>query len=155
MKNAARALYQWLRNFQLLLSRLLRRRRRAPRLHHLALGAQDVGALAEFYREVLGMAEVARHAEPGDGSLRSVWLDLGDGAVLMIEKTDQPLREPVVGHDSGIFLLALTADEKTVEKRCKGLAESGIRLERATDFSRYFRDPEGNSFAFSVYPLPG
>ena len=124
------------------------------RLHHLALGAQDVAALAEFYRDVLGMAEVTRHDEPEDGSLRSVWLDLGGGAVLMIEKAHHPQRDPVEGHDSGLFLLALTMDVATMEQRCEDLQARGFEQERATDYSRYFRDPEGNRFALSVYPLP-
>lgn len=125
------------------------------RLHHLALGARDVGSLAGFYREVLGLRELERHDEPADGSLRSVWLDLGCGAVLMIEKTDHPARASVPAHESGLFLLALTTQADAMLLCREKLAEKGIREERATEFTHYFRDPEGNRFALSCYPLPG
>ena len=124
------------------------------RLHHLALGAQDVAALAEFYRDVLGLEELARHEESGEGRLRSVWLDLGSGGVLMIEKAERKPRGAIDGRDAGMFLLALRADAESLEMRCKGLEAMGIRQESASDFTRYFRDPEGNRFAFSCYPLP-
>jgi catechol-2,3-dioxygenase len=122
-------------------------------LHHLALGARDVASLAEFYRDVLGLAEISRHDEAAGGILRSVWLDLGGGAILMIEKTQEEARRPMQGRGAGLFLLALTADEKTVESRCKDLEDRGIYQEAATQFTRYFRDPEGNRFAFSVHPM--
>ena len=120
------------------------------RLHHLALGARDVALLAEFYRDVLGLAEVARHDEPDGKSLRSVWLDLGGGAVLMIEKSEQPARPAIDGHDSGLFLLAITADPESVAKRCENLERQGFQQERSSEFTRYFRDPEGNACALSV-----
>jgi catechol-2,3-dioxygenase len=127
---------------------------RPSRLHHLALGARDVDSLAEFYHKVVGLEEHSRHEEPGDGSLRSVWLKLGEGAILMIEKSDEPSRPPLDGRRSGLFLFALSADEETVEKRCKALEMRGFFHHEATAFSRYFHDPEGNRFAFSTYPFP-
>ena len=120
-------------------------------LHHLALGARDVASLAAFYRDVLGLRELRRHDLPEDGGLRSVWLDLGAGAVLMIEKTEQALRPVIDAHDAGLFLLALSSDEETLERRCGVLAENGVELEKSTEFTRYFRDPEGNRFALSSY----
>ena len=122
-------------------------------LHHLALGAQDVASLADFYRDAVGLVEVARNLEPDGAALRSVWFDLGGGGILMIEKAEEAPRPVIGGHGAGLFLLAVTADEETVEKRCKALESMGIRQERSTEFTRYFRDPEGNRFAFSVYSL--
>ena len=124
-------------------------------LHHLALGARDVASLAEFYRDVLGLSEVARHAEPADDSLRSVWLDLGGGAVLMIEKTERESRAVGGGRDAGWFLLGLRVEAGSLCRWAEKLGERGIAVERQTEFSRYFRDPEGNRFALSQYPLPG
>ncbi|HKO49243.1 MAG TPA: VOC family protein, partial [Polyangiaceae bacterium] len=60
-------------------------------LHHLALGTRDVERLARFYIDILELREVTRHLH-ADGSLRSVWLDLG-GALLMIEPSDGPPRK--------------------------------------------------------------
>lgn len=120
------------------------------RLHHLALGARDVGLLAGFYRDVLGLPERSRHRHP-DGSLRSVWLDLG-GALLMVEQTAAPARR-VDGVGAGPFLVAVAvpSDERAVvESR---LAHAGCPVEQHTRFTSYARDPEGNRVAVSCYPI--
>jgi catechol 2,3-dioxygenase-like lactoylglutathione lyase family enzyme len=120
------------------------------RLHHAALGARDVERVAAFYRDLLGLPELARHLGH-DGSLRSVWLDLG-GPVLMIERTEEPLR-PVIGVGAGPFLLALALTPAECES-CEGaLASAGIPVESRTEHTRYFRDPEGNRVAVSFYPV--
>ncbi len=72
----------------------------------------------------------------------------------MIEQTEQPARSAIAGHDAGLFLLVLACDAESLETRCAELIENGIQQERATDFTRYFRDPEGNRFALSCYALP-
>jgi catechol 2,3-dioxygenase-like lactoylglutathione lyase family enzyme len=120
------------------------------RLHHLALGARDVERVAAFYRDLLGLPEVARHREPG-GDLRSIWLDLG-GPVLMIERTFEPSRH-VAGVGAGPFLLALAGSSQQCEGWERALAAAGVPLESHTQHTGYFRDPEGNRFAVSSYPL--
>ena len=47
-------------------------------IHHLALRSADIEALAEFYGEVFDLA-VVRDSRP-----RSLWLGIGDEAVLML-----------------------------------------------------------------------
>jgi glyoxylase I family protein len=119
-------------------------------LHHLALGTRDVARLARFYIDVLELREVTRHLH-ADGSLRSVWLDLG-GSLLMIEPTDEPPRS-VVGVGSGPFLLAvavLAEERQAFEAR---LERAGSVVESRSEFSSYARDPDGNRIALSVYPL--
>jgi len=119
------------------------------RLHHVALGARDVERTAAFYRDVLGLPEVKRHAGEG-GGVRSIWLDLGD-ALLMVEQTDEPPRR-VEGVGAGPFLLALrvpVTERAALETR---LAESGAPIEDRTDLTSYARDPEGNRVALSHYP---
>jgi catechol-2,3-dioxygenase len=118
------------------------------RLHHLALAAEDVELVAAFYRDELGLPEVARHHETG-GRLRSVWLDLG-GAVLMVERGEAGRREPT-GH--GLFLLALTLPAGGKDAAERALAAAGIPVEARTDHTLYFRDPEGNRVGLSAYPL--
>jgi catechol 2,3-dioxygenase-like lactoylglutathione lyase family enzyme len=121
-------------------------------LHHVALGARDVDGVAAFYRDVFSLPEVARHAT-SDGALRSVWLELGGGAVLMIERTSEEPRS-VHGVGSGPFLLAfrIRADERTLwEQR---LAIAGAHVEGRTEKTSYARDPEGNRVAVSFYSLP-
>jgi len=119
-------------------------------LHHLALGTRDVARLARFYIDVLELREVTRHLH-GDGSLRSVWLDLG-GSLLMIELTDQPPRT-VVGIGAGPFLIALSVlpeERQAFEAR---LEQAGSVIEARSEFSSYARDPDGNRLALSAYPL--
>lgn len=120
------------------------------RLHHFALGAADPDRVAAFYRDLLGLREIARHRE-ADGNLRSVWLDLG-GPVLMVERSCGPPRR-VEGVGPGPFLLALAADPARREALERSLAESGFPVESRTAHTIYFRDPEGNRVAASGYPF--
>jgi catechol 2,3-dioxygenase-like lactoylglutathione lyase family enzyme len=128
-----------------------RSRRSSPaRLHHVALGARDVERVAAFYRDLLGLRELARHFTPR-GELRSVWLDLG-GAVLMIERSvARPRRVRAVG--TGLFLLAVARDARGRKAVERALAAVGVAVEERTGHTTYFRDPEGNRAAVSSYPL--
>jgi glyoxylase I family protein len=119
-------------------------------LHHLALGARDVERVAGFYTNAVGLPELTRHTDES-GALRSVWLQM-DGAILMIERTTRS-REAVTGVDAGLFLLAFRVDAKgraDVETRLLAL---GHPAESRTEHTTYFRDPEGNRFAVSHYPI--
>ena len=119
------------------------------RLHHLACGTPDVERLARFYSNVLGLPEVARHFE-ADGSLRSIWLDLGAG-IFMIEKSGlEP--SPVSGVGAGFFLLALrvSPEERTAFEGRLGAA--GAEIESRSEWTSYARDPDGNRIALSHYP---
>ena len=121
-------------------------------IHHLALGAADVDALARFYRDHLGLTETARHED--EGGLRSIWLDLG-GAILMIERATSTREPPPGGQPTGLFLLALeTSPEERTALEAR-LAAAGHPREEATAYTSYFRDPEGNRFAISHYPDAG
>jgi catechol-2,3-dioxygenase len=120
------------------------------RLHHVALGAQDVERVAAFYRDHLALAECARHHHE-DGTLRSIWLDMG-AAILMIEKTTEPPRRCDIG--AGPFLLAFRVVEADRARVEASLASAGVAVESRTAFTSYFRDPEGNRVAISHYPLP-
>lgn len=118
----------------------------APVLHHLALGADNVESLAAFYRDRIGLPEVERHLYD-HGGLRSIWLRLSEGSVLMVEPAMQGRRE-VPHHSSGLFLLAFSMP---VERRIK--LEEELQVDDRTGHTSYFRDPEGNRFAISDYPL--
>lgn len=120
-------------------------------LHHLALGSADVERLAAFYRDVVGLAEVARHLD-AEGALRSIWLNLG-GPILMIERTDEPPHR-VEGVGSGPFLLAFAVSPAGRLELEAALATNGQRIEGRTAFTSYSRDVDGNRIAFSHYPDP-
>ena len=115
-------------------------------LHHLALGADDVERLAAFYRDRIGLREVQRHHYEG-GGLRSIWLKLAEGAVLMVEPAEQGRRE-VDHHSRGLFLLAFRMPG---DRRAR--LEEELVVEGSTEHTSYFRDPEGNRFAVSDYPV--
>jgi glyoxylase I family protein len=119
-------------------------------LHHLALGTRDVARLAHFYTNVLELREVTRHLH-ADGSLRSVWLDLG-GALLMIESTTEPPRT-VVGVGAGPFLIALAVSAEGRSQFERRLESSGAVIESRSEFTSYARDPDGNRIALSSYGL--
>ncbi len=127
-------------------------------VHHIALGARDVECVASFYELTLGLERDQAHFDQA-GQLRSVWLFLGasngqDPARLMIEKTnDSNVLRPDLGVSPGWFLLAFVVsavDRPTLEQRIEA---AGSVLEHRTEHSTYARDPEGNRFAISCYPL--
>jgi glyoxylase I family protein len=119
-------------------------------LHHLAIGTRNVADLARFYSDVLELREVTRHAH-ADGTLRSVWLDLG-GALLMIELSEEAPRR-VDGIGAGPFLIALTASPAEQARLEAKLAAVGSTIESRSDWTIYSRDPDGNRIALSAYPI--
>ena len=124
-------------------------------LHHLAIGANDVDALAAFYTEIFNLELCARHAYD-DGATRSIWLWLSNSreAVLMIEHTDlepSPIDGPIIV--PGPFLLAFSIAQEQREALLEKLAARGHEVEASTGYTSYFRDPENNRVAVSTYPL--
>lgn len=119
-------------------------------LHHIALGTNNVDRLARFYSEVLALPEVTRHLH-ADGTLRSVWLDLG-GPVLMVEPTLESPRW-VSGVAAGPFLLAFSVASDARPGFEQRLSEAGCEIELRTEWTSYARDPDGNRIALSCYPL--
>jgi uncharacterized glyoxalase superfamily protein PhnB len=108
--------------------------------------------MGAFYRDVFVLPEVARHFT-SEGALRSVWLELGGGAVLMIERTDaEP--QAVEGIGSGPFLLAFRIREDDRALWEERLERAGASIESRTEKSSYARDPDGNRVAVSFYSLP-
>lgn len=122
------------------------------RLHHVALGAEHVEKLAQFYEDVLGLKRLQTHRFE-NGSVRSVWLDLEPG-VLMIEpaeRSGEDLAPMQMGN--GPFLLAFRfAPEERAALRDR-LSAHGISLEGRTEHTDYFRDLENNRIGVSSYPL--
>jgi len=132
-------------------------------LHHIALGAANVEKLAAFYREIFDLEERTRHHYEG-GKLRSIWLDMG-GPILMIEhaKSLEGVRKEVATKarlqpsnavGEGVFLLTFTAADAAARRAVEARAErAGQPIESRTEFSSYFRDPEGNRVAVSHYGI--
>lgn len=113
------------------------------KLHHLALRTADVDGLVRFYRDVLGFVEV-RDSRP-----RSVWLALGDDAVLMVEVRDAG--EPALAAGSLELAAFATDDEGKARVRAEALRRGCFDGE--TSFTVYLRDPEGRRVGVSTYRL--
>lgn len=119
------------------------------KLHHLALGARDVSALAAFYRDAFGLPESALHHHE-DGTIRSIWLELGE-AVLMIEACHDT--RVVEGIGAGLFLLAFEVPAHERLEAEQRLLSLGGSIDERGRFTTFARDPEGNRVAISHYPL--
>ena len=113
------------------------------RVHHIALRTPNVDALCGFYKELLGLEEV-RADRP-----RSVWLGLGDGAVLMIEA--RGANEPRVPPGSlELFALRVTEDRKL---EVGTVAKARGCFDGETSHTVYLRDPDGRRVGVSTHPL--
>lgn len=122
-------------------------------LHHLALKAQDPARLAEFYMRTFQLSELKRHQD--EGGLRSVWLQLGEG-ILMIERADTPGPSPIAELDPpGLHLLSLRIAADQHQSWRARLAAQGVSITHSTAFTLYFVDPEGNRLGLSSWPEPG
>jgi len=121
--------------------------------HHLAIQVKALEDVAGFYREVLGLAEIERH-HAADGRLRSIWLDVGGGGFLALERVETaPSPDPDYRDGRpGLFLVALRIDRADRERIRGELERRGVPLVHETRWTHYVRDPEGNRIALSHHP---
>jgi catechol 2,3-dioxygenase-like lactoylglutathione lyase family enzyme len=123
-----------------------------PPVHHVAIQCADLHRCEAFYRQVLGLEELRRWPRP-EGGDRSVWLSLGGGAFLALERAEEPPAAlPWRDGRPGLHLLALRigAGERAAwEAR---FAEAGVEVVHRTRWSIYVRDPEGNRIGLSHHP---
>lgn len=115
-------------------------------VHHLALRAADVDALAAFYVAIFRLDELDRQTD--EHGTRSIWLGLGE-TILMIERRlgDEPPPNPA-SREVQIFSGA-KQDRLDVEAR---LADAGLSPAFRSPYTTYFRDPEGRLTGISHYP---
>lgn len=113
-------------------------RPRRMRIHHIALRTANLDALERFYAGTLGIPITRR----GPGSL---WLEAG-GTILMLE--ERGASEPKVdAATKELICFAIAPDEH------KRFAAT-IEIEARTDYTLYFRDPDGRRVGVSSYPEP-
>ena len=116
-------------------------------VHHIALKVRDLAACEQFYAGTLGLPVMKRAAdETGE---RSVWLDLGNGAILMLERAGDGPTDGSTFADAapGLHLLALRIERGDRERFAARLS-----VVAETEFTLYVRDPEGNRVGLSHYP---
>ena len=111
------------------------------RFHHVAFRTYNLARLENFYAEVLGMTVKARHGD------RSIWLEVGE-AMLMLEQGSED--EPEVPTGSMEFL-AFTMIASEHEAWRKRLHDARVAIEHETDFTLYFRDPDGRRIGLSHF----
>jgi glyoxylase I family protein len=119
-------------------------------LHHLAVVVRDLDRAEAFYAGVLGLP-VVRRWDDDAGRPRSVWVELGAGAFLAIERAAAP--GPRRGDDApGWHCVALAIDASERGWWRDRLSAAGHPVERESPFTLYARDPDGNLVALSHYP---
>ncbi len=119
-------------------------------VHHIAVKVIDLARVEAFYAAVLGLPVLRRWPSP-DGGERSVWLDLGAGAFLALERAER--REPEKAEDApGIHLVALHIARSEREAWIARLEQAGHPVYQQTAHTIYVRDPEGNRIGLSHWP---
>lgn len=109
-------------------------------ISHVALTVHDLDAMAAFYRQALGLAELS--SEPG-------FTRLGvDGRLLVELRQDRAARR-ATPHEAGLFHTAfLMPDRSALARWLRHAADHGLRLQGASDHlvseALYLADPEGN-----------
>lgn len=140
--------------------------------HHLAIKVRDLVVAERFYVGVLGLRVVRRWPAPSGTGERSLWLDLGgpaggdgNGAPFLALET---LAEAGGAGDAvhpnvpnvpdverpGHHLVAFRIPREQRADWEARLAAAGTAISHRSDYTLYFRDPEGNRLGLSHHPHP-
>jgi glyoxylase I family protein len=131
-------------------------------VHHVAIAVRDLDLLEAFYTRVLGLPVLRRWpmAGPHRGAPvdRSVWLDLGSGAFLALERAADA---KVAGQGAasadralGYLMIALRITRASRPDWEARLAAVGVAVVARTAYTLYVADPEGNRVGLSHWPDP-
>ncbi len=115
-------------------------------VHHIAFRTPKLSRLVRFYRDVVGL-RVLRTNKLQTGRIRSVWLEAGP-TLLMLELAD-PGEAPV---PKGSYeLVCFGARTKKELDAHRARMRRRVRIEGETDYTFYFRDPDGRRVGISCY----
>lgn len=122
-------------------------------IHHVAVKAWNVTALAEFYVTVFGMAqERSFHDEYG---LRSVWLTFGSTRMMVERSEEGGVTNRSFSEDpTGLHLIAFSIlpEERALWR--EHLGRKGCEIAHETEHTLYVQDPEGNRIGLSSWSAP-
>jgi glyoxylase I family protein len=125
-------------------------------VHHVAIAVRDLGALEAFYTGVLGLPILRRWPTEGDEKRdRSVWLDLGQGAFLALERAasgEIARQNAVADRAPGYLMIALRITGRARPAWEARLAAAGVAVVHRTAYTLYLVDPEGNRVGLSHWP---
>jgi catechol 2,3-dioxygenase-like lactoylglutathione lyase family enzyme len=121
-------------------------------VHHVAIGVRDLGRCEAFYTGVLGLPVLRRWPAADGAGDRSVWLDLGRGAFLALERVGGAASAAASGDAPGYLMVALA-----IARAARGawevrLGAAGVAVVHRTDYTLYVADPEGNRVGLSHWP---
>ena len=112
-------------------------------LHHIALRTIAPAELSDFYVRVCGLVPVAGAPTNAAGP----WLSAG-GTIVMIEPRGVDEPGPTAG---ALDLLAFQAAQPDLPSVIGFLTEQRVAVEATSQFTAYFRDPDGRRVALSTY----
>jgi glyoxylase I family protein len=131
-------------------------------VHHVAIAVRDLALCEAFYASVLGLPVLRRWpAADGAEGDRSVWMDLGGGAFLALERAssggDAPTGRPsevadIVADAPGYLMIALRIARPARADWEARLAAAGVAVVHRTAYTLYVADPEGNRVGLSHWP---
>ena len=125
-------------------------------VHHVAIAVRDLEAVVVFYTGVLGLPIVRRWPVAGaEKRDRSVWLDLGSGAFLALERAadvEVAGEGAAVERTHGYLMIALRITAAARAHWEARLAAAGVAVVHRTDYTLYIADPEGNRIGLSHWP---
>jgi glyoxylase I family protein len=119
--------------------------------HHVAIKVRDLAAAERFYCGILGLLLQRRWPSSDGQGDRSLWLDLGAGTFLALERAILT-REPLAEEEPGLHMVALRIERDQRQAWIERLAAAGVPPYRQTDYTIYVRDPEGNRIGLSHWP---
>jgi glyoxylase I family protein len=135
-------------------------------LHHFAVQVHDLEGAVRWYQDLLELP-LLREWRDEAGATRSVWLRLSGDAFLALERCSQPRGAPselpkglpkALNEDQwaarklGYHLAAFRISPAERSRWEQRLAERGVPIEHRTQWTLYFRDPEGNRIGLSHHP---
>ena len=125
------------------------------RINHIAIVSKHPDQLAV---RLFGCKVVCTSQEHPDAS---VWIELEDSIILMIEKAQQNHNFNIDSSHSyfekrpGFFLLSFDISHESQADWRKRLAKHDVSIEEESKYTIYFYDPDGNRIALSHFKLPG